>query len=169
MAVPGFYWLDEGYLAGSAFPGLSGPWLQMPASPAQREQTLNENLRWLIKQGVGAILTLTEEPLAAMSLQRYSLASLHLPIPDQTAPRAADFLAALDFIDAQHSLDRAVLVHCHVGMGRTGSILAAWLIRQGATAEQAIAHLRAIRPGSVTTFAQEEALARFAARREWIV
>lgn len=169
MTVPGFYWLDEGNLAGSALPELSDPWFQMPDTPALRERTLNENLRWLVDQGIGAILTLTEEPLAAVSLQRYSLASLHLPIPDQTAPRTDDFLAALDFIDAQHSLDRAVLVHCHVGMGRTGSILAAWLIRQGATPEQAIARLRAIRPGSVSTLSQEEALARFAARREWIV
>jgi atypical dual specificity phosphatase len=62
-----------------------------------------------------------------------------------------------------------VLVHCRIGEGRTGSILAAWLIRQGATAQEALARLRAIRPEAVSALVQQEALARFATRREWII
>lgn len=171
MTLPGFYWLVEGSLAGSPRPGGASGWpARLPGRAGQStEQRLDDDCRSLAEMGIGAILTLTEQPLAAAPLARHGLVGLHLPILDQTAPYPADFTRALEFIDAQHSLSRAVLVHCRFGAGRTGTILAAWLIQRGASAEQAIARVREIRTGAVTTPEQEEALYRFAARREWIV
>jgi atypical dual specificity phosphatase len=130
---------------------------------------LDDDLRWLREQGIGAILSLTETPLPAEALLRYDLLALHLPIDDQTAPTQADLLDALDFIDQQQIAGRGVLVHCRIGEGRTGSILAAYLIRQGATPEQSLARLRAIRAGAISAPAQQEALAAFARRRDWII
>ena len=169
MTLPGFYWLVEGSLAGSSRPGGDSGWPRAQGSGVNPTQQLEEDCRSLASEGIGAILTLTEEPLQPGPLARHGLVALHLPILDQTAPYPADFTRALDFIDEQHSLSRAVLVHCRFGMGRTGTILAAWLIQRGDTAEQAIARLREVRPGSVTTEAQEAALYQFASRREWIV
>lgn len=171
MAFPGFYWLVEGSLAGSPRPGGDSGW-PSPMSPQDEwttEQRLDNDCRSLVELGIGAVLTLTERPLAATPLARHGLVAYHLPIPDQTAPHPSDFIKALDFIEQQHSLNRAALVHCRFGAGRTGTILAAWLIRRGASAEQAIARVREIRTGAVTTPEQEAALYRFAARREWIV
>lgn len=169
MTLPGFYWLVEGSLAGSSRPGGGSGWRRAQADSLVQEELLDQDCRELVSEGIGAILTLTEQPLQPEPLARHGLVALHLPILDQTAPFPADFTSALDFIEAQHSLSRAVLVHCRFGMGRTGTILAAWLIRRGVTAEQAIARLRAVRPGSVTTEEQEAALYRFAAGRDWIV
>lgn len=169
MTLPGFYWLVEGSLAGSSRPGGDSGWPRGQASSLTQAELLDQDCHALVKEGIGAILTLTEQPLQPEPLARHGLVSLHLPILDQTAPLPADFTSALDFIEAQHSLSNAVLVHCRFGMGRTGTILAAWLIRRGATAEQAIVRMRAVRPGSVTTEEQVAALYRFAANREWIV
>lgn len=166
MAVRNFYWLFEGSLAGSARPGGEVGWLGAGITTAQ---SLNDDLRWLKRRGIGAILSLTETPLPAQALAQHDLRMLHLPIDDQTAPRPDDFLAALDFIDQQHIHRRAVLVHCRIGEGRTGSILAAYLIRQGAEPQQALAWLRAIRPGAVSSPVQQEALIRFARHRDWIL
>jgi atypical dual specificity phosphatase len=169
MAVRNFYWLYEGGVAGSARPGgETGRQRTIPEGETLG-QSLDDDLRWLKEQGIGAILSLTEIPLPADALDRHALAALHLPIDDQTAPTQIDFLAALDFIDQQRVAGRAVLVHCRIGEGRTGSILAAYLIRQGATAEQALAQLRAIRPGAISAPSQQDALATFARRREWII
>lgn len=169
MAVRNFYWLVEDALAGSARPGGEiGRHSTLPAGVTLGE-ALDADLGWLKEQGIGAILSLTEEPLPAEALQRHALAALHLPIDDQTAPTQAELFAALDFIDQQRIAGRAVLTHCRIGEGRTGCILAAYLIRQGVGAEQALASLRAIRPGAVSAPTQQDALATFARRREWII
>jgi atypical dual specificity phosphatase len=47
-------------------------------------------------------------------------------------------------------------------MGRTGTILAAWLVSRGQGAGEAIALVRSLRPGSIETRAQEESVRRFA-------
>jgi atypical dual specificity phosphatase len=56
-----------------------------------------------------------------------------------------------------------------MGQGRTGTVLAAYLIRTGASAEEALARVRAACPGAVGTAEQERALAAYARRRDWIV
>ena len=49
--------------------------------------------------------------------------------------------------------------HCAAGRGRTGTILAAYLIkRENLTADQAIKRIRSIRPGSIQSDRQELAL-----------
>jgi atypical dual specificity phosphatase len=169
MTVQNFYWLFEGSLAGSARPGGDMGRMGSILPGLTLAQSLDDDLRWLRRQGIGAILSLTETPLPAQALAQYDLRALHLPIDDQTAPLPGDFLAALDFIDQQHIQRRCVLVHCRLGEGRTGSILAAYLIRQGASPQQALATLRAIRPGAVSAPSQQEALTRFAIRRDWIL
>ena len=49
-------------------------------------------------------------------------------------------------------------------VGRTGTLLAAYLISQGQTADEAMDCVRAVRPGSVETLEQEQALYEYARR-----
>jgi protein-tyrosine phosphatase len=130
---------------------------------------LESDLAWLREQDIGAVLSLTETPLDAEALSRHGLESLHLPVPDMTAPLPEQILRGLDFIDRQRSMGRAVAVHCLMGQGRTGAVLAAYLIRSGTEAEQAVAHLRAICPGAIGATEQEAALRAFQQRRDWIL
>ncbi len=61
-------------------------------------------------------------------------------------------------------LGRAVLVHCGGGYGRTGTMLACFLVSQGWGPEEAIAEVRASRPGSVVARAQQSCVFKYAAR-----
>ncbi|MGH2558003.1 MAG: protein-tyrosine phosphatase family protein [Thermomicrobiales bacterium] len=157
-----FYWLVPGILAGCSRPGGRRRWWG-------RGDSLDEDLTSLRSQGIGAVLSLTEEPLPAEELARHGLDSLHIPIVDLQPPTPAQFREGLAFIDRLRMAGQPVAVHCLMGQGRTGSILAAYLIRDGLSAEEALAELRAACPGAVENAAQEAALAEFAARREWLV
>lgn len=169
MAVRNFYWLYEGMIAGSARPGGEIGWRGAVPADMTHAEPLEDDLRWLRLHGIGAILSLTETPLPDQALLAHDMVALHLPIMDQTAPQQAEFLTALDFIDQQRIAARGVLVHCRIGEGRTGCILAAYLIRQGWSAGSALAQLRAIRPGAISAPEQQEALSLFAKRRDWII
>ena len=136
--------------------------------PAQRD-ALDADLAELRERGIGALLSLTEQPLPAEVLERHGLAAAHVPIADLTAPEPEEIERALGFIDVQRGLGRAIAVHCLMGQGRTGTVLAAYLIRAGQTAEEAVAEVRARCPGAIESPAQVRALAAYAARREWIM
>lgn len=168
MAIRGFYWLIDGVLAGSSRPGVrraEGHGRGQAATAA----ALDEDLAWLREQGIGAVLSLTETPLADGVLARHGLAERHLAVDDLRAPTPGQLDAALDFIDEQRMRGRRVAVHCLVGQGRTGTVLAAYLIRGGLSPEEALRQLRAICYGAVGSPEQERALQSFAARRDWLV
>lgn len=155
-----FYWVIDGVLAGSSRPGGTG---SAPTSEAVERDFLD-----LCREGIGAVLTLTEEPLSYLA-DPHSLEILHLPIPDMEAPHPGQFMEALAFLDAQRLAGRAVAVHCLMGQGRTGTILAAYLIRGGTPADKAIAAVRARCPGAIQSPPQVAALHAFADRADWIL
>lgn len=168
--IDGFYWLVDGLLAGCPLPGgrRRGAWGNSPR-PAEPDDALGADLDWLREQGIGAILTLTEDALPGEALAERTLVVLHLPVPDLTAPSREQLQQALAFIDQHTSRGVGVAVHCLVGQGRTGTVLAAYLIRGGAGVEDAIEQVRARRPGSIESPAQVRALRVYAAGREWFV
>ena len=52
-------------------------------------------------------------------------------------------------------------VHCLAGLGRTGTVLAAWLIYKGLTAAEALRRVRLVDPQYVQSTEQEEFLQRY--------
>ncbi len=55
----------------------------------------------------------------------------YLPIPDEQAPDLAELEKALDWLDEAVYLGKKVLIHCRHGIGRTGTVLNAYLLRKG--------------------------------------
>lgn len=153
-----FYWIAEGELAGCSRPG----------GRLRRASTLEADLTALTERGIGALLTLTARPLPADALRRYGLTALHLPVPDFHPPTTEQFLRALRFIDERRADGAAVAVHCQGGQGRTGSVLAAWLIRAGDEPELALRRVRGVCPGAVEVKSQEDALRRLARDKPWL-
>jgi atypical dual specificity phosphatase len=161
MGLPGFYWLYYGALAGSGRPG--------GRSSSELASSFDDDLRWLAENNLRAILTLTEEPLPSETIRRFGLSTLHLPVRDLTAPTPEQFTRALEFIDQNQARGSGALVHCLMGQGRTGTILAAYLTRTGVSPENAIQRIRDICPGSIGTPEQERAVHAFAHRRDWVI
>jgi atypical dual specificity phosphatase len=169
----GFYWLIDGQLAGCPRPGgrdVGNPFERKNDAVLEQTNRLDDDLAWLEEQGIGAVLSLTETPLAAETLARHEkLAVLHVPVPDMTPPLPGQLVRALEFIDEQRAQERAVVVHCLMGQGRTGTVLAAYLIRGGASPAEALRTVRGVCVGAVESSSQERALYAFAERRDWIV
>jgi atypical dual specificity phosphatase len=168
--MQGFYWLIEGALAGCPRPGSRRGERAGDGAPEERDAAaLDEDLAWLRERGIRAILSLTETPLEECALARHGFSTLHLPVDDLHAPTPAQLHYALAFIDRQQALGRPVAVHCLIGQGRTGTVLAAHRIRAGSTPDAALAELRALSPGAISAPEQEAALRAFARNREWIL
>jgi atypical dual specificity phosphatase len=96
----------------------------------------HEELVWLRKQGVEAIVSLAERSLRREKLLLHRLDSLgftyrHIPVVGETAPSQAQVDAFVEFVDEMLGQGRAVLVHCQGGYGRTGTMLACYLASRG--------------------------------------
>ncbi len=150
-----FYWVIDDVLAGCSRPGAGG--------------SIDRDFETLRGHGIGALLTLTETSLPPGALERHQMLGLHLPVDDFHAPTTAQLLDALAFLDEARAAGTPAAVHCLAGQGRTGTVLAAYLIRGGLGADQAIAEVRAVCPGAVEATPQTVALAAWAAERPWFV
>jgi protein-tyrosine phosphatase len=80
---------------------------------------------------------------------------VYYPILDEDLPDLTKLEALGRLVADLVSADRRVLVHCRMGLNRSVLVVATALTYLGMTGEQAIAHLRTGRPGSLfnATFA----------------
>jgi len=147
--MPGFSWIIEGELAGMPHPG--------------QARTLEEDLLFLQGQGIDLLVSLTEEPIDASTLRELGIDSLHVPIVDFTAPTMEQMAQFSEAVELRTTAGDQVGVHCGAGFGRTGTMVAAYFVWQGEGAKEAIARIRKLRPGSVETEQQEQAVADFEA------
>ena len=109
----------------------------------------------LWKMGIRALINLTEEPLPGEFLRKVGILTEHIPIVDFTAPTLRQVEQALAMIHFYVGRNMPVAVHCIAGLGRTGTILACYLVGEGKSADEAITTIRRWRPGSIETLDQE--------------
>ena len=129
-------------------------WL-LPGRVAGMARPVMDDEEWLREQGVTSLVSLTLTPPSI------GFRILHVPIPDMHPPSVRQLQAAVDFIRAAWD-EGGVAVHCGAGIGRTGTVLAAVLVAEGSDADEAIAVVRAARPGSIETPEQEHRVHEFA-------
>lgn len=149
-----FYWVEEKRLAGSCAP------MTIP------------DILFIKGQGVRRVVVLPEsEELAYIwgyperyfeLLTSYGLKHLHTPVRDFSAPTLGQLRSIFKWIKED---DSPVLIHCVGGLGRTGTVVAAWLIlEKGYSLRDAVARVRSLRPGSIESYEQ----ARFLEKLEQI-
>jgi len=68
-----------------------------------------------------------------------------MPLPDEEAPELKELERALEWLDEALYLGKKVLIHCRHGIGRTGTVLNAYLLRRGLGHKLAGRRLRKIR------------------------
>ena len=138
----GFSWVEENRLAGTS----------VPAS--------REHLEALVQEGVAHLVSLSPEtPPPSTPID--GLTITFIPVEDFEAPNSKNFRCFFKLCKRAHARDQAVAVHCRGGNGRTGTMLAAYFIwRYNYNAEAAVKFLRTMRPWSVESQDQMEALVR---------
>jgi atypical dual specificity phosphatase len=141
-------WIEEGALLGCPYP--------------RRDRSLTE----LSRRGVSVLVNLHERPHDPDRLKRHGLSEIHLPLRDFAAPSPEQIERGVAAIVEARRAGKVVAVHCGGGFGRTGTLLACYLIRRhGLGATEAIERIRGVRPGSVETRGQAEAVHAFARRQ----
>ena len=86
----------------------------------------------LHEQGITAILNLCAEFCDLRDIETAAGFEVrYLPIQDEKAPDLAALEGALAWLDEAVYLGKKVLIHCRYGIGRTGTVLNAYLLRRG--------------------------------------
>ncbi len=130
------------------------------------ERDLKADLRAIADWGADTVLTLIETremdeigvPGLSEAVAEAGMAWLHLPICDMRAPDDAAMQAWRAMSPRLHRLLEGggkLLIHCRGGLGRAGTIAALLLIERGMDPDQAMAQVRAARPGAIETRPQE--------------
>jgi atypical dual specificity phosphatase len=142
------WWIDEPVLLGSSNPS-------------------DTDLQQRAADGFHIIISLLDESaqpprydlerLSELGYRRYNL-----PIADFQAPTLEQIRTFIDLANQ----GAKVIVHCQGGIGRTGTMAAAYWIAQGMPTGEAIERVRLLRPGAVETLGQRNALREFEVARK---
>ncbi len=144
----GFVWLLPGQLAGTPKPGVVAD--------------IDQDMAALERVGINMLISLTSQPLDPAVLSAYGIKAHWFPIPDMGAPNLPAAKQICRTVDRLLREKAVVAVHCRAGHGRTGTILAAYLIWRGRTAMDALETARRFEPKWVQSETQVRFLEKFA-------
>mgnify|MGYP000910473167 CR=1 FL=1 len=143
-----FSWVVEGEIAGMA-------------RPYGRDESL---WPWLADKDIALVVCLTAAPPDANTLAAHGIDVMHVPVEDFSAPTPEDIEKFLERARFYRHEKKAIVVHCGAGIGRTGTMIACYLVDKGMKPDEAIALVRKKRPGSIETVEQEQAVRDLARR-----
>jgi atypical dual specificity phosphatase len=140
-------------------------WIDKPLLAAMARPEDPQELEWLRSQGIQILVSLTEEAPRRDWINNAGLLGFYVPVADMEAPTQEQLEACISTIERAKASNMGVAVHCTAGLGRTGTVVAAYLVHTGMKAEDAIARVRELRPGSIETDAQYASVIEFARNR----
>jgi atypical dual specificity phosphatase len=143
IILPNFSWLIENMLAA------------MPYPQSEVAFTL------LHERGIRAILNLSEMPYPYEAPTVLGMLTRHIVVPDFTAPTVRQAREAVAMISTCLENQQPIAVHCMAGLGRTGTMLACYLVSTGTPAGKAIKRIRKWRPGSIETEEQADVVYKY--------
>jgi atypical dual specificity phosphatase len=155
------WWVIPGVLAGMPMPFIH-PERRMAAGGALT--AFEDEMCALHAAGVRAVVSLLNIPSDASVYESAGFSFLCLPVPDGGAPTFEQADEFVRFVTEQRAAQRPVAVHCEAGLGRTGTLLATYLVAQGVSAAAAIERVRAAERVAVETSRQICFLEQYAER-----
>lgn len=140
------WWIDEPRVLGGSHPS-------------------DADLRRLYDEGVRVIVCLldeTEQPAQydVASAERLGYVRHSIPVRDFCAPSVPQIWQFVNLV-AGIPPDAKVLVHCEGGIGRTGTMAAAYWISKGLSAADATTRVRKARPHAIESDEQRAVLEQF--------
>jgi pyruvate,water dikinase len=91
-----------------------------------------EELASIKSQGIHAIVNLCAEFCDLHQIEKdYGFEVFYLPVADDDAPELEPLEQALAWLDEAMYLGKKILVHCRLGIGRTGTFVRSYLLRRG--------------------------------------
>jgi len=112
-----------------------------------------DDLLYLKEHGVGAIVRLEKQTISGEGV---GLADMAEFVPDTYPPTRGQMDRIIAFIHERIERDVPVAVSCRAGLGRTGTVLACYLVSTGYSARDALEQVRSLRPGSVESPFQQD-------------
>lgn len=137
-----FSWVIPGLLAGSG----------LPRNPAEVQYFLDEKIDILV--------SLTEwKPSLHLAP---GLQHVHMPVAEFEPPSVKQAVDFVTLVENARDASQKVAVHCHWGRGRTGTMIACFLLKsQCLKVEESIEKTRQARPYSVETYEQERLVHKY--------
>lgn len=165
VPFPYAYWVIDDLLLAGGYPG---DW---------DETRARERIGAVLDAGVRVFLDLTEPgelaPYHSILQEEAQARGIQVrhersPIPDHGVPGPKQLARILGALEKAIAARESVYVHCHGGVGRTGTIVACWIARQGEPGEAALAQLAKLRGACPDGgWASPETPEQFAFVRQW--
>ncbi|XP_029982517.1 dual specificity protein phosphatase 23 [Sphaeramia orbicularis] len=143
MAPHNFSWVDPGKVAGLAMPRMTYEY------------------QYLLDNGIKHLVCLCErKPPYYDTCPDLNLH--HIKIADFTPPSPSQIDRFLSLVEEANAKGEGIAVHCMHGHGRTGTMLACYLVKtRKISGVEAVSEIRRLRPGSIETHEQEKAVVQF--------
>lgn len=125
------------------------------------------NIDFLRSEGVGVVVSLSSERRPHRSAAD-SMECHLIPVEEFEDPTMKQITQFIDICDQARQAKKGVCVHCRMGRGRTGVMLACYLMKfYSQPPDAAMRNVRLMRPGSVETREQERAVRKFHDYLHW--
>ncbi|XP_049701509.2 dual specificity protein phosphatase 23 [Helicoverpa armigera] len=139
-----FSWFIENKIAAMGFP-----------------QTV-ENLNYLADVGVNHLITLSPERIPPILECEKKMKWSEIRIKEFGVPTLKQILKFIEICERAEMRGEVIGVHCRQGRGRTGTMLACYLVHfKGMAPERAVLTVRVQRPGSCETYEQEKVVCHY--------
>ena len=155
------WWVVPNVLAGMPKPFVH---IERRTSQGGALDAYDDDLPLLYSAGVRAVVSLLNLPTDAPVYYQAGFQFLCLPVLDGCAPTTEQADVFARFVVQERGARRPTAVNCEAGLGRTGTMIASYLISMGDSAEAAIQRVRSVQKVAVETSKQIEFLEQYAKR-----